>query len=179
MRILRNKPIAAHTPLSRHGNHQVGLHRVFARRAGGPIVLAHVVNAAPAIVLSGAREIKRIRKMQERAFLVFRKRLHAGQALFVDDDDFARLDVADEFRAWIWSRRDRLAGPATTRRSPCRWTTDESRMGRVRRSIPFRHDDERIRALDVADRLHERVLHAANRLGCASIMMMISLSTVV
>ena len=113
------------------------------------------------MLLSGPREID-VFKNAERALFVFGKRLHAGQPLFVDDDDFARLHVADELRV---NQIQRQVSLASTHAPFTRPSAQRAKTERVARADQFllRHDDQRIRALDAAHGLHERVLHAAER----------------
>ncbi len=144
----------------RHGNHKIGLHRVFARELAAHF-LAHVIDAAPGNGAVRPREID-VFKNAEGAALVCGKRLQAGQPFFVDDDDFARLHVADELGLNLVEGH-RFAGqhPRVVHAADAQRAEPE----RVARADQFllRHDDQRIRAFDAAHRLHERVFHAADR----------------
>ncbi len=90
---------------------------------------------------------------------MFGKRLDAFQALLVDDDDFARLDVADEFGV-DQVQRARFAGqhPGVVQ------AADAQRPKAVRIAhadeFLFGHDDQRIGAFNAPDALEQIVLLA-------------------
>ena len=79
-----------------HRNDEVGFDVVLARELATHF-LPHVVNAVSVDDAVGTREIN-VFKNAERALLMLRPGLNAGDTFFVDDDDFARLNIADELR---------------------------------------------------------------------------------
>ena len=89
----------------------------------------------------GPREID-VFKNAERALLVRGKRLDAGQPFFVDDDDFARLHVADEFGV-NQIERGGLAGKhiRTVGRAADGQRTETVRIAHADQFL-FRHDDQ-------------------------------------
>jgi len=92
-----------------HGHHEVGLHRRLARQLPAHRLAGHV-HVLPENPTGGVREID-VLEHAHRLLLRGRVEAPAVQAVVVDADDLARLDVADVGRA-DRVERARLAGDA-------------------------------------------------------------------
>ena len=122
--------------------------------------LANFINAAAANHAVRPREID-VFKNAKRPALVFGKRLKADQTLFVDDDDFARLDIPDELGLNL-VKRDRFAGQHI--RAVQAADGQRAKPERIAGANQFLlgHDDERVGAFEPAESLHQRVFDAAD-----------------
>jgi len=114
------------------------------------------------MVLSGRAKID-VLKNAKCPPLLFRKGLDAAQAILVDDHNFARLDVADEFRL------DQIKGARLARQHPGIPDLAEGQRPKSMRvaqadQLIFRHDDERVSAFDAPHRTHDVALRLGEQM---------------
>ncbi len=123
---------------------------------------ADFINAVAVDDAVGPGEID-VFKNAERVLFVRGKSLDAGQPLVVDDNDFTRFHVADEFGV-NQVERGGFAGKhiSTVGRAANGQRTETMRVARADQFL-FRHDNQGIRAFDAAQRLHQRICHATHR----------------
>ena len=147
-----------------HGDDEVGLDGVEAGQFAAH-VRAHRADVDALERAVGPREIDVLEDAE--AELVLRHEgLDRAQAVFVDDDDFARLDVADELRAG-----DDVEGAAFAREQPRAVDLADAERTEAERvahadDFALAHQDEGKGALHLAERLDEdAVAEAVGRLG--------------
>ena len=147
----------------RHGYNQVCRAREFAGKLA-PHLDARLVNVPVGDRAVWPGEVDILEDAEGAAFVV-RKSLDASDAALVDDDNLARLDVADE----LGVNKVEGAGftcehPAVAQFAKAQWT-EPVRIPDADQFL-LRHDDEREGAFDAADGFDEIVLTLADgRLG--------------
>jgi shikimate dehydrogenase len=136
-----------------HGNDKIRLDRMkpgeFTAHVG-----PHRANVGAFEGAVGPREIN-VLENAEAEMLLADERLDGAKSLFVDDDDFARLDVADELRAGDDVEGARFAGEEPGVANFADAERPEAEGIAYADDFPFAHEDEGKRAANLAQGLDE------------------------